>query len=440
MNFNYKNLEQEKNNLIIKISKIEEDKKDLNIKLNNREKIPERKIIITNSDDYQPEDEYSDIIYNLNNDQSLSNRNEDQNLVEINKKLQEKVNQLQLELNQQLLSGKTFKINNRNKIMNNNYIKDNESIKINNKEDSYNLSISKNNENIEDLKKSFNKELKMKEDMIEQLQKKLNDKNNININTKNNNKIYNHKEYVILCDKHYKNLHWFLLAPKLKAKDNIKKSFNEKNKINNELYTYDNVFWVDKNHIEEEINKFNNFEKENEEENKIIMNYIKKLEEKENIISKLTLRLTTIEKSFNNKSTINNEKNSSKNRSKSSNSKPFTEIKLFEKEEEKESEEYKESDKIDENKKKSTFGSIDIEKKYYNIEEELRANKNQIQIYKKFMKELESKMAAIKESCKNFFSKIILSKIEKEEVKQILKLFEFNNNEINYIVNKKRSK
>ena len=30
----------------------------------------------------------------------------------------------------------------------------------------------------------------------------------------------------------------------------------------------------------------------------IIMNYIKKLEEKENIISKLTLRLTTIEKSF----------------------------------------------------------------------------------------------------------------------------------------------
>ena len=125
MNFNYKNLEQEKNNLKIKISKIEEDKKDLNIKLNNREKIPERKIIITNSDDYQPEDEYSDIIYNLNNDKSLSKRNEDQNLVEINKKLQEKVNQLQLELNQQLLSGKTIKINNRNKIMNNNYIKNN---------------------------------------------------------------------------------------------------------------------------------------------------------------------------------------------------------------------------------------------------------------------------------------------------------------------------
>ena len=50
------------------------------------------------------------------------------------------------------------------------------------------------------------------------------------------------------------------------------------------------------------------------------------------------------------------------------------------------------------------------------------------------MKELESKMAAKKESCKNFFSKIILSKIEKEEVKQILKLFEFNYNEIEEVL------
>ena len=169
------------------------------------------------------------------------------------------------------------------------------------------------------------------------------------------------------------------------------------------------------------------------------MNYIQKLEEKENIISKLRLRITNFEKSLNDKGTINNEKISSKNRSKSSNIKPLNDIKLFEKEDEK-SEEYKDSDKIEEYYKKSTYGSIDIEKKYYNIEEELRANKNQMQIYKKIFKDLETKLDALKESCKNLFSKLNLSKLEKEEAKQILKLFEFNDNEINFIINRKRNK
>ena len=81
---------------------------------------------------------------------------------------------------------------------------------------------------------------------------------------------------------------------------------------------------------------------------------------------------------------------------------------------------------------------MDIEKKNYIIEQELKANKNQIQIYKKYLKDLESKLTSIKESCKNFFSKITMSKIEKEEVRQILKLFEFNDNEINLIINRKK--
>ena len=221
----------------------------------------------------------------------------------------------------------------------------------------------------------------------------------------------------------------------------MKNKKNEKNKINKKelIYTYENVFWVGRDLLEKDIDKYNSFENENEEENKIIMNYIQKLEEKENIISKLRLRITNFEKSLNDKSTINNEKNSSKNRSKSSNIKPLNDIKLFEKQDEK-SEEYKDSDKIEEYNKKSTYGSIDIEKKYYNIEEELRANKNQMQIYKKIFKDLETKLDALKESCKNLFSKLNLSKLEKEEAKQILKLFEFNDNEINFIINRKRNK
>ena len=421
INFNNKNLKEEKNNLEIKIKKIEEEKDEIKKKLKNGEKSLDKKIIVTNSD-YQPEDEFSEIIYNLNDEQS---NNEDKNLIEINKKLQEKINQLQLELNNQILNQKDNKINNR-KVINNNYIIENKSIKSN------------NDNEINELKISFNKELKMKEDMIEQLQQKINDITNNNPINQNKNKFYNHKDYTILCDKNFKNLKFFLLTPKIKEKN--KKSISEKNKINKieQKYTYENVFWVDQDHIEKDIDKYNTFENEKEEENKIIMNYIKKLEEKENIISKLTLKITNIEKSFNNKnSSINNEKVSSKNRSKSSNSKPYTDKILFEKEDEK-SEEYKESDKIDEYNKKSTYSSVDIEKKYYNIEEELRANKNQIQIYKKIFKDLESKMAALKESCKNLFSKMTLSKLEKEEVKQILKLFEFSDNEINLIIYRKR--
>ena len=428
-------MEQEINNLEIKIKKLEEEKKDLNKILINGEKLSDKKIIITNSDDYQAEDDLSDLINNLNDDQSSNINTDNKKLVEINKNLQEKINQLQLELNNQILNDKGNKIN-KNKIMNNNYIREHKIKKrnsihsIHKDTDSNYLSISKNNENIDELKSIYNKELKIKEDMIEQLQKKLNDK-------ENKNQIYNHKDYIILCEKYFKNLQWFLMAPKIKENNN-KINANEKNKINNwNLYTYDNVFWVNKNNIEKDIDKYNNYEKENEEENKIIMNYIKKLEEKENVISKLTLRLTSIEKSFNNKTTINNEKVSSKNRSKSSNSKPFTEIQLFEKEE-KESEDFKDTDKIDEFNKKSTYSSCDIEKKYYKIQEELKASKNQIQCYKKLLKDLEIKINILKENCKIFFNKITLSKNEKEEVKEILKLFEFNDNEINLIINKRK--
>ena len=422
MSFINKNLEQEKNNLEVKIKKLEQDKDEIFKNIKNNEKIQDKKIIITNSD-YQPEEEFSEIIYNLNDDEQSNY--EDKNLIETNKKLQEKINQLQLELNKQILNNKDNKINN-NKIMSNNYVTDKKSF-IN------------NNDNEDELKLSINKELKIKEDMIEQLQQKINSLTNNNINDIANNKniVYNHKDYTILCDKNFKNLKFFLLT----SKDKVKNKKNEKNKINKKelIYTYENVFWVGRDLLEKDIDKYNSFENENEEENKIIMNYIQKLEEKENIISKLRLRITNFEKSLNDKSTINNEKNSSKNRSKSSNIKPLNDIKLFEKQDEK-SEEYKDSDKIEEYNKKSTYGSIDIEKKYYNIEEELRANKNQMQIYKKIFKDLETKLDALKESCKNLFSKLNLSKLEKEEAKQILKLFEFNDNEINFIINRKRNK
>jgi len=88
------------------------------------------------------------------------------------------------------------------------------------------------------------------------------------------------KEYVIISEKSYKTLKWFLLTEKI----NLKKELS-----------YQNVFWVDKDNINKELIKNSNLEIIEEE--KIIMNYLKKLEEKEDIISKLNLRIKQLEKS-----------------------------------------------------------------------------------------------------------------------------------------------
>jgi hypothetical protein len=412
ISFKYKSLEQEKNILEIKFKKIQEEKNELNEKLINGDKSKEKKIIVTDSDLCQQDEEMSEIY--LNDDQSISNRNyEYKNLVENNKKLQETINQLQLELNNKILNDDNSRNNTNNRAINN---------------------ITKSNENLEEIRK----ELKMKEDMIEQLQQKLN-----NIDNKIN-KIYNHKDYIILCDKYFKNLQWFLLTPKIKEKNNKKNNINDKNKNkinnnNNNIYTYENVFWVTKKNIEKEMSKYNDYVKENEEENKIIINYIKKLEEKENVISKLNLRLASLEKNINNKTSNNDkDKDLSKNRSRSSNNKPYTEIKYFEKEE-KLSEDFKFTDKIDDCfNKGTTHGSGDDEKKYNNIEDELKANKKQIQLYEKVLEEFKNKIDKIKEFCNNYFSKTIITKYEKEDVRAILLLLDFNENDINFIINKKR--
>ena len=58
--------------------------------------------------------------------------------------------------------------------------------------------------------------------------------------------------------------------------------------------TYENTFWVDKEKISEELIKQSNYE--DLEEETIIMNYLKKLEEKENIISKLKFKIENMEK------------------------------------------------------------------------------------------------------------------------------------------------
>ena len=98
-------------------------------------------------------------------------------------------------------------------------------------------------------------------------------------NEKNSKKIYKPEEYLIICDKNKDGLRWFLIKNKKYAKDKS---------------SYNNMFWVDNNCISD-IKKYNKFKSEEDETNEIIINNVKKLEEKEDMISKLSYRINCYE-------------------------------------------------------------------------------------------------------------------------------------------------
>ena len=180
-----------------------------------------------------------------------------------NNKLQEKINKLQSELNNAILNENNKTKKRGRNTVNNEYENCVEFDSIRKKKD-------------KDKNKNYD-ELKIKEDLIEKLQNKIKEleKNN---NLNNITNYTNIDEYTILSSKTYKELKWFLLT---------KKDF-----INN--INYENTFWLDKEKINEEFIKQSKYEEL--EEDKIMMNYLKKLEEKENIISKLKFKIENMEK------------------------------------------------------------------------------------------------------------------------------------------------
>ena len=243
-----KNLEQEKTNLLLKIKKLEDFSEN-------------KKIIITNSDE-EPIEDFSDII----EEQSSENEKE-KNLVQENNKLQEKINILQSELNKKILNE-----NDKNRKLSRN-AGNNEYENCVDFDPINRIKKEKNNSN------NNISELKMKEDLIEKLQAKINE-----LEKKNNNNIFFSKkdDYIVLSEKNYKTLKWFLLTKKIN--------------INN--LNYENTFWTNKENVDKELIKNLNLEISNSDEEKMIMNYLKKLEEKENIISKLQLKIKNMEKNM----------------------------------------------------------------------------------------------------------------------------------------------
>ena len=315
---------------------------------------------------------------------------------------------------------------------------------------------------------------------------------------------YNPNEYIILCDKTYNQFKWFLM----------KKKYNEFE--NEEMDNYNNLIWVPKIDISD-LEGFNNYVNEEENNSKEMLNLIKKLEEKENIISKLSYKLEKIEKDIENKSTnnyINNindiniknknnkfRKNSSdeyrynnyddgfssrKFSSKDKSNKYEQTIpiekynillsKLSETEQllekiQKEYENLKKNQKFlnersrintssDINKANSMgnnmnminhergLGLIDNNNNGNNegnenlnnniINSNISFKSEEIEYYKNKYNELEIKLRILKDSCKKILTRLTIPKKEKGEIKQILKLFDYTEDEILIILGEKK--
>ena len=305
-------------------------------------------------------------------------------------------------------------------------------------------------------------------------------KSKINNEKKKQENNYTPDKYNILCDKNYNKLQWFLLIPKDKKFDN----------------NYDFLTWVEKTNITD-INKFNKFESEIELQNKTIIDHITKLEKKEEIISKLTLKLNNFEKkadthsnfiSSNNdvgvslekfnlilnqlndaedklkilqqenaklkQSIINKKKVRHKHKSDqiTEGSNQLGYDKKYELNIKEEDEGEGEDHNINENENEKINNINDVESDdenesvdYSETDTEMSELRNElenakIQLNKMTIecKNLENKIKIIKESFSNLLIKMNIPKKFKEEIKEILKLFDFTEGEILFIVDKKK--
>ena len=131
---------------------------------------------------------------------------------------------------------------------------------------------------------------KEKEELIQKYKNDINSKIKDNKETHNNllatfseikiNYQYNPNEFFILCDKEYGELKWYLMKKQIDYEQDD---------------TYDNLKWVPKIDVVD-IDKFNEYSNEEENNNIELVKVIQKLEEKENIISKLTYKIEKLEK------------------------------------------------------------------------------------------------------------------------------------------------
>ena len=338
----------------------------------------------------------------------------------------------------------------------------------------------KQNDKLIELKEAFNKykndkkiEISIYKNEFGDL-KKENEELKVKLN-ENNIKIYSSEEYNILCDKNYKNLQWFLLIQKT-------------NEFSN---TYENLIWVPRKKILN-IEKFNDFESENDTRNKLLLDNYSKLEQKEEIISKLKYKIDCYEKIINNNSKdqqnnnidINNIEIEKMNNILNQLNNTEEKLKILQKENIQLKEELSKINKsIKKSKSKKTSDSYklgydknyeividnndnnnikEVEKEENNEEDEnyeeeeeeedddesesiindlrneLEKTKIDLDTAVNEYKNLENKFNELKENFSNLLIKMKIPKKYKDETAKILKLLEFTDHEIIFIIDKKK--
>ena len=388
------------------------------------------------------------------------------------------------ELNQKINEYSDKKINSRKKSDSDSFSLSNNSIGF----DIINLGSQDINKlNIEDFKKQNEKIIKLKEmfekyksekqieisiykNEFETTKKEINElKMKLN---ENNAKIYSSENYNILCDKNYKNLQWLLLIPKSKSFSN----------------TYEDLIWIPRKKILN-IENFNNYISEYEAQNKILADNLSKLEKKEEIISKLKYKINCYEKNVNHTEEISNtnidissigiekmnkiiaELNNTENK-----------LKILQSENKQLKEEL--SKRLKDNKKSKPNSTDDSNKLAYNkkykieiegdnnninniknedikeneeeenenegeeseetesvlneLRYELENTKIKLDSITNEYKALENKFNILKENFSTFLIKMKIPKKNKNELTEILKLLDFTENEILFIIDKKK--
>ena len=302
---------------------------------------------------------------------------------------------------------------------------------------------------------------------FEIVKKELDDELKLKLNEKYA-KIYSYENYNILCDKNFKNLQWFLLIPKTKKFSNV----------------YEDLIWVSRKQINN-IDKFNQFVSEYEEQNKLIVDNLLKLEKKEETISKLKYKINCFEKNINTSPEISDsnmdissigiekinkilsqlndtekklkilqienkqlKEKISENKNSQNNQKPISndesnklaynknyslivendnnENKKVDNNEEEQEEEVEEGEEYEES-----------ESLINDLRDELEKTKIELDRIKNKYNDLTNKFDLLKENLSSLLLKMKIPKKYTSDLTEILKIFEFTDNEILFILNKK---
>ena len=310
---------------------------------------------------------------------------------------------------------------------------------INNFKKENELSLNKKDKNYPFIKINKNAE---KDIIISNLEKKSNNDivNNNPIQTLSSmkiNKLYSSNEFKILSDAYYKEFKWYLM-----------KKRNSDEEIENSD-SYENLVWVPVINIID----FEKFEYEELGSSSEIANLIKKLEEKENIISKISYKLEKYEKQYENNIKIHNFNFNDTNEEKFKKDENFifidkynnllqklntTEIN-FKKIQKENFELLKYKKLYLQSNDNNPINKINIENNDEKKKSENSNTNDEIDYYKKKCEELQMLLNVLKEGIKDILMKLVIPKKEKGEVKQILKLFEFSKEEQLIILGDKKN-